>query len=85
MIILMLTMIYDPINNLTCLYNTYNTMTKRGMVNVNLSIPFTNNGTILRTPIIDNVIKIITSNCVHNNILILITLIIKILNIKCSS
>ena len=81
----MLTMIYDPINNLTCLYNTYNTMTKRGMVNVNLSIPFTNNGTILRTPIIDNVIKIITSNCVHNNILILITLIIKILDIKCSS
>ena len=60
-------------------------MTNRGMVNVNLSIPFTNNGTILRTPIIDNVIKIITSNCVHNNILILITLIIKILNIKCSS
>ena len=81
----MLTMIYDPINNLTCLYNTYNTMTKRGLVNVTLSIPFTNNGTILRTPIIDNVIKIITSNCVHNNILILITLIIKILNIKCSS
>ena len=81
----MLTMIYDPINNLTCLYNTYNTMTKRGMVNVNLSIPFTNNGTILRTPIIDNVIKIITPNCVHNNILILIILIIKILNIKCSS
>ena len=60
-------------------------MTNRGMVNVTLSIPLTNNGTILRTPIIDNVIKIITSNCVHNNILILITIIIKNLNIKWSS
>ena len=75
----MLTMIYDPIIHITIqpAYTIHtNTMTKIGMVNVTLSIPLTNNGTLLCTPIIDNVIKIITSSCAHNNILILISIII---------
>ena len=60
-------------------------MTNRGIVNVTLSIPLTNNGTLLCTPILDNVMKIITSSCAHNNILILISILIKILDIKWSS
>ena len=76
----MLTMIYDPINNLTCLYNT---MTNRGMVNVTSSSILTIYGLIQLTQY--NVITIITSSCAHNTITILASIIIKILNIKCSS